>query len=331
MNRLFPERCTQLRRGNTIEINKIMVPTDFSDTALRAVNHGALLARAFGAKLILANVLETGAFWQFALPGPTMVVPVNIEEIRKSIESHAEYRLIEIMESDYARKAPSIKTAVIKEHPASVGIAKYAKSKEIDLIVIGTHGRTGISEWLFGSTTEKLLRIAPCPVLTIGPAAAQEPEREVFNHVLFPFDFSPASRHALHYACAFARTHEGKLTLLHVIELRKVPKSYPVDEAVLSASSETLQRRIQDEMRLEVTNMFAGECPGNVEFVVRDGKPYKEIVEYAGAEKANLVVIGNTGINETHGHKLGSTAENVVPRAKCPVLVVNTRIHEFLQ
>ncbi len=314
-----------------IEIRKIMVPTDFSDTATRAVNHGALLAKTFGAKLILANVLETEAFWQLALPSPTLGAPVNVGDIYEIVENQAQQKLNEMRGGGYASMAPAVEAVLLKELPPSAAIAKYASSEEIDLIAIGTHGRTGISEWLFGSTTEKLMRIAPCPVLTVGPKAEQNPTEEVFRNVLFPFDFSEASRHALRYACAVTRNYEGQLDVLHVVELRKVPKTYRVNEAVVSTDTETLKRRILDEMRLEVTNMFAGKCPENVEFVVKEGKPYKEIVEFAERSNVNLIVIGNTGINETHGHKLGSTAENVVPRAKCPVLAVNSRIHEFLK
>jgi nucleotide-binding universal stress UspA family protein len=313
-----------------ISIKKVLVPTDFSETAGRAVNHGALLANAFGAKLILMHVLEN-EIWQGVSSYPVASMHTSLVDLPALLEEHARNKLDETAMSSYVSAVPERELVILKEYPAVAEIAKYAKANSIDLIVIGTHGRTGISEWLFGSTTEKLLRVAPCPVLTIGPKAEQYPEEEVFDKVFFPFDLSDASKHALRYACAIAQEYNAELDLMHVIEYKKLPKVYGIKGHEIFREVVDLEKQILEEMDNEVSNLYEGNHPYQARFTVKTGKPFKEIIKFAEESGAKLIVVGNTGINETRGHKLGSTAENVVPRASCPVLVVNNAIHEFLK
>jgi nucleotide-binding universal stress UspA family protein len=318
-----------------IKIEKILVPTDFSETAARAVNHGALVAKTFGARLTLLNILNLGSIMERFLPAAPGEMPEELlsaqQQVYKFVEEYTDRKLEETVKSDFVCKAPECNTVVLKDETPSAAIAQYAKSNGIDLIVIGTHGRTGISEWFFGSTTERLLRIAPCPVLTIGPWAEQHPEEKVFDRILFPFDLSQASFHALRYACALAEKYNARLDLLHIVEYRNLPESYSVRGSEIFKQVINLERKILDEMEKKVNELYKGAHPLNAHFTVEEGKPFEEILNFAQKNKAKLIVIGNTGVNETRGHRLGSTAENVMPRAGCPVLVVNTRIHEFLK
>ncbi len=318
-----------------IKIEKILVPTDFSETAERAVNHAALLAGAFGAKLTLLHVVEASALAE-ALPAvapgdmPVEFMPPQ-DEVYKFLEEYADTKLEETAKSDFVCNAPGCETERVKGEAASVEIARYAKSNGFDLIVIGTHGRTGFSEWFFGSTTERLMRMAPCPLLAIGPGTDQHPKKEVFDHILFPFDLSRTSRHALRYACALSEKYSARLDLLHVVEYRNLPESYTVQGSDIFKEVTDLEQKVLDQMEREVNALYTGGHSLNAEFVVLEGKPFEQIVEFANQNKVKLIVIGNTSASETHGHRLGSTAENVMPRSNCPVLIVNTGIHEFLK
>lgn len=316
-----------------IKIDKILVPTDFSETASRAVNHAGLLAKAFGAKLTLLHVLDVAHALQEMMeePGEEIDMEPHPKQWYKRLRDYADQRIEETAKTDYVCKAPECRTEVLKGENAAAAIAGYAKENEIDLIVIGTHGRTGISKWFFGSTAERVMRIAPCPVLTIAPGAELHPGEEVFDHILFPFDLSDASKHALRYACAFAEKYKAKLELLHVVEYRNLPESYSIRGKEIFEQVTDLEQRVLDEMEREVNKLYEGGRTLNAQFVVEEGKPFEQIVDFADKNKANLIVMGNTGINDTHGQRLGSTAENVVPRAECPVLVVNSKIHEFLE
>jgi nucleotide-binding universal stress UspA family protein len=324
-----------IKENKMIDMKKVLVPTDFSETSARAVNHAALIASTYGAKLTLLNVLALGEIMQRFLPAepgemPDDLIPAQ-QQVYKFVEEYTNRKIEETAKSDFVCKAPECNTVVLKGETPSVTIAQYAKSNDFDLIVMGTHGRTGISEWFFGSTTERLLRIAPCPVLAVGPDAKQHPTEEVFDRILFPFDLSDASHHALRYACAMAEKYSTKLDLLHVVEYRNLPESYTVKGSEIFREVTDLEQRILGEMEKKVNELYKGSHPLNAEFTVKEGKPFEEIVDFANNNNVKLIVIGNTGINETHGHRLGSTAENVMPRAKCPVLVVNTKIHEFLK
>jgi nucleotide-binding universal stress UspA family protein len=322
-----------------IDIKKILVPTDFSETAARAVNHAGLLARVFGAKLTLLNVLDTASLMERITPGTSDDMPGDMpeelvsaqQEIYKYVEEYADQRLEETAKGDFVCTLPECESLVLKGSPPSETIVKYAKSNDIDLIAMGTHGRTGISEWFFGSTTERVLRIAPCPILAVGPNAEQHPKEEVFDHILFPFDLSEAARHALRYACAFAEKYSAQLHLLHVIEYRNLPESYTVQGNEIFREVSNLEEKVLGQMEKEVSELYGGSHSLNVEFTVEEGKPFEQIIEFSAANKVKLIIIGNTGVNETHGHRLGSTAENVMPRAECPVLVVNSKIHDFLK
>jgi len=318
-----------------IKVEKILVPTDFSETAARAVNHAALLARTFDAKLTLLHVIEEGALmgWLPAIsPGdmPTEFMPPQ-DEVYKFLEEYADTKLEETAQGDFVCQAPGCETVRVTGEAASVETAKYAKQNDFDLIVIGTHGRTGVSEWFFGSTTERLMRMAPCPLLTIGPGTDQNPTEEVFDHILFPFDLSEASRHALRYACALADKYSARLELLHVVEYRNLPESYTVQGSDIFKEVTDLEQKVLDHMEKEVNALYKGTHKLNAQFVVLEGKPFEQIVEFAGENKVKLIVIGNTGAGGMHGHRLGSTAENVMPRATCPVLIVNSGIHEFVK
>ncbi len=318
-----------------IKIDKILVPTDFSETAARAVDHAALLAKTFSAELTLLNVLELESIMGRVMPAAPGEVPGELasaqQQVYKFVAAYADTKLEETAKGDYVCTLPQCQTVVEKGETASETIARYAKSNDIDLIVIGTHGRTGFSEWFFGSTTERVIRIAPCPVLTIGPETQQHPTEEAFDHILFPFDLSKTARHALRYACALAQNYNANLSLLHVVEYRNLPESYSVRGSEIFKEVLDLEQKILNEMEKKVNELYGGAHPLEAQFTVKEGKPFDEIIDFANENNAKLIVIGNTGVNETHGHRLGSTAENVMPRAKCPVLVVNTEIHEFLK
>ena len=318
-----------------IKISKIAVPTDFSETAVRAVNHGALLAKIFGASLHLVNVIEKTDYMKDIISDMPGEIPEELVDAQQSIyqfmEEYADKKLEETSKGDYACSAPSCHTVFLKDYPPSAAIAKYAKKNEIDLVVMGTHGRTGISEWFFGSTTERLVRISPCPVLAVGPQSEQHPKDEVFDNILFPFDLSEASRHALPYACAMAEKFNAKLNMLHVVEYRNLPESYTVQGSEIFKEVTDLEQKILAEMEKQLNDLYKGSHSLNAEMTVEEGKPFEKIIDFAEEKGANLIVIGNTGANETHGHKLGSTAENIMPRAACPVLVINSKTHEFVK
>ena len=144
-----------------IAIKRVLIPTDFSETSTAAVNYGVDLAERYDASLHLVHVIEKSA-----IP-PEPEFPLGIFEG----QTVARERLVAVLNAAQ-RKAFRADVAVKIGHP-SLEIVRYAKEHDIDLIVMGTHGRSGVSHLLMGSVAEKVVRNAPCPVLTV-----RHPERE---------------------------------------------------------------------------------------------------------------------------------------------------------
>jgi nucleotide-binding universal stress UspA family protein len=149
-----------------MELNKILVPTDFSDHSDQALRWGASLAEKYGALMVLLHVIPP-AMEEVSTHGSAS------EEIIMELEAKVEARLYEIALTDLDDTRPvDVKIAVGK--PAEE-ILRVAGEEAIDLIVMGTHGHTGIAHVLLGSTAETVLRTAPCPVFTVRANAADAP------------------------------------------------------------------------------------------------------------------------------------------------------------
>jgi nucleotide-binding universal stress UspA family protein len=144
----------------------IVVATDFSKASERAVAAAAVLARQNEAKCTLVHVFDPEAFapraGAYQLHSESMTVEPEVEQaIHEELRRVAEERL---------KDAPTVKTALVLARNAANGIVDYAKKEDADLIVIATHGRSGLSHFLIGSVAEKVVRHAPCPVLSLRPA-----------------------------------------------------------------------------------------------------------------------------------------------------------------
>jgi nucleotide-binding universal stress UspA family protein len=185
---------------------------------------------------------------------------------------------------------------------------------------MGTHGRSGFQRLLLGSVTERVLLKSPRPVLTVpphAPAAAISPT--AFSRILCAIDFSPASMKALEVASSLARDSEVRLSVAHVLE------RFPIYEPVMRGGAGTPEH---DRVASEVARTrLQGEIPAAIQRttaitqLVAEGKAYREILRLADEMQAELIVIGAHG--SAHGHQgFGSTTNQVVRRATCPVLTV---------
>ena len=143
-----------------MQIRTILFPTDFSNGARAAMDHAVSLARDYKAKLILLYVIQDISIAEWYIPSSLSVTDL-IEDMQKSA-----WKEMDKWAEEVSLKVKEVEKLVIRGVPF-VEIIKAAKEKDTDLIVIGTHGRTGIDHMLFGSTAEKVVRKAPCPVLTV--------------------------------------------------------------------------------------------------------------------------------------------------------------------
>lgn len=149
-----------------MQIKTILFPTDFSQGARAAMDYALSLAKDYNARLILLYVMQDISIAEWYIPSAVSVTDM-IEDMEKSA-----WKEMEKWRAEAQARLKDVEKMVVRGVPF-VEIIKTAKEKGVDLIVIGTHGRTGIDHMLFGSTAEKVVRKAPCPVLTVRVAGKE--------------------------------------------------------------------------------------------------------------------------------------------------------------
>ncbi len=145
-----------------IAIKKVLVATDFSAPSLSALNYARAMARSFGASLHVLHVFEP--LW--ITSADVVGGGVALTTMMQGLEETARKQLDEAVTEEDRRELGATAVMITSESPARE-IAHYANDHKVDLVVIGTHGRSGLSRWLIGSVAEKVVRLAPCPVLTV--------------------------------------------------------------------------------------------------------------------------------------------------------------------
>jgi nucleotide-binding universal stress UspA family protein len=190
------------------------------------------------------------------------------------------------------------------------------QEREVDLIVLGTHGRTGLKKLMFGSTAEEVFRRTTVPVLTVGPAVRRPAHNEEqFQCVLFATDFNSVSSVAATYAMSLAQENESRLVLLHVLPAPKLGKS---NRSVDLSVAEALHR-VQDVLPRDA------ELWCRPELVVEHGKPGAQILATAERRGADLIVLGVRGMDrlaEFAARTDRAVAYEVIAHAPCPVLTL---------
>ena len=146
-----------------IKLKKVLVPTDFSDSARHALTYGTSFAREYGAELVLLHVVEN-----LTVGYASDLFPVPMAEVFQEISGYARAELAKLG-AEAREKGVSVREEVVQGKP-SAEIIRFAREGDVDMIVLGTHGKGMLDQALFGSTTERVVRRAPCPVLTVRQA-----------------------------------------------------------------------------------------------------------------------------------------------------------------
>jgi nucleotide-binding universal stress UspA family protein len=284
-------------------ITRILFATDFSPCAHHAEKQAAFLSKAYGAKVDVVHVLEL-------YPG-----------VYAAVQDHEETdgRLADAVQR---LRSPTVSvTGHQRTGIPSVQICEVAMEYRADLIVMGTHGRTGLDHILLGSTAERVLTMAPCPVLTIrapkDSEARQDQTPVTFKQIVVPIDFSDCSLDALEHGIQLAKDFGAALTLLHVLE----PALYDDDGTLRQAGKQgRLDERIDPQLTPYVNAIQAAGVP--VRAAVRGGIPADSILEFVRASGSDLIVMGTHGRRGIAHVMRGSVAEAILRRSACPVLVV---------
>jgi nucleotide-binding universal stress UspA family protein len=304
-----------------IAIQRILCPIDFSDGSRRALDYAVAIARWYESAVTALHVFSPAPIAAYG-PGPVVLQPIVLTDADREELLREARRFVE------AEAAPGVTVEVLlREGDATTEVLAQASAMDADLIVLGTHGRSGFERLVLGSVTEKVLRKASAPVLTVPPRRpdAVPPGPLVFKSVLCPIDFSEASMHALAYALSLAEEADGRLTVIHVVshEFDNVADvaNLAADEHMTIAEFKAARDRAIRERLHQALPETAAEY-ARVESLLTHGKPWREILRIAAERQSELIVMGVQGRGAADLMFFGSTTQHVVRAASCPVLTL---------
>ena len=291
-----------------MSLRKILCPIDFSAGSQQAMRVAVRLANERDAELVLLHAWHVPPV---AFSGEYTFSADLIQEMSDDAERGLEAALGDAIALGARR--------VTRRFVAGLPWSKIteAAGDGFDLIVIGTHGRTGLPRFLLGSVAEMVVRHAPCSVLAVRADGDPEP----FRHVLCPVDFSASSRQAMELAAELIAPAGVGITLLHVLEL---PVAYSGEPRLPE-----LYRDL-DKHSADLLDQWTAELRTKTSVPVtarsRIGRPASQTVAVLDDDRTfDLVVMGGHGRSGVARVLLGSVAEQVVRHARCPVLVARSR------
>lgn len=282
-----------------ISLAKILYATDFSPAAEAALPYILAIAKRYNSKVFAVHIVapDNSAFLHSSM---AMVVDDKTKDAIARLE-------------DQLNAFPH--EVILRQGETWPEISGVVTEKNIDLIALGTEGRSGLEKFLLGSTAEAIFRQASCPVLTVGPNASKEIGRvSEMRKIVYATDYTPESFAALPFALSLAQENAAYLTLLHVIDR---PKAQNVE--LLSQVAGTAVRILGAVLPPEV------ELWCRPELLVEYGHPAETILRIANTQKADLIVLGVRRADRRIGvatHLARATAHEVVSHASCPVLTI---------
>lgn len=296
-----------------IRFKRILCPTDFSKFSFRAADYAVALAKHYDGEVHFVHVVPEVLLHPDQYP--YLVEPVRTEpEVRRRAHDRLDAFVALTRAEDIGSRFS------VKEGSPVATLLSVAEEEDSDLICLGTHGREGVERLVLGSVTEKVLRKAPCPVLTISEPGEEEAIRPaVFDNILCAVDFAALSLRSLEYALSLAQEAGGNLLLVNVVEWFSEEPGWETRFNVDDYRQE-MEKNVLERLDKVVPAEARNWC--QIETVVRSGKSYREILELAEERNVDLIVMGVRGRNPLDLMLFGSTTQHVVRHAKCPVLTI---------
>ena len=285
-----------------VSLKNILFATDYSPAARAALPYALGIARRYCSTVYVVHVRT---------PEVCAMAPIETWPALAEAAEKQEQEEIAVLQEQLCNVPHQV---WIGEGDTVGVISRAIRENEIDLLVIGTRGRTGLEKVLLGSVAEQLFRQATCPVLTVGPHASANVEQLLeMREILCATNFSPESLAAVPYAVSLAQEHDAQLSLLYVLDRADATILHPE----LSAAS--LLHRLHELIPPEAELWCHPKC------LVKYGAPADQILELAKTRHADLIVLGvrhAEGRLDASAHLPWATAHKVVSQAECPVLTV---------
>ncbi|HTL80776.1 MAG TPA: universal stress protein [Bacteroidia bacterium] len=274
--------------------NKILVPTDFSDTSMQAIRHAAYLASKTNAEMILMHVLPVRQVF-YEMPEP--VVMFDDEEESLKIADRKLEEITQELHRKYKIHPRELKLRGRISHE----IMETVKKEKVDLIIMGTHGAKGFEEFFIGSNAQKVVGNAPCPVLTI----QQHSDETGFDNIVLPIDRSPHSREKVDLAVQIAKIYGSTL---HIIGLTDDddPDEYNKLQIIVD----------------QVVHFVKNSGVNYTRHAVRGDNPAEEAMKYGNTVNADLIIIMTDHESKLSGILPGASSKHIVNNSKIPVLSV---------
>ena len=303
-----------------IDLQHILAPVDFSTASQHGLAFAGALAEKFHSRVQLLHVVEPPVLpeWGYA----------HLSRREAKLRRAAEDRLPRLP-SECGLNPSVIQSADIRSGEAGDQICQAAAEGHSDLIVLASHGLGGLQHAFTGSTAERGVRHAPCPVLTVRDSALRKQGAGTpgfaLKRILVTTDFSEESKKAFPYAVAFARKFEATLILLYV-----VPAHVPAEFGDVGIVLE--EKHLLEEARARLPHFRQAELDPHlhVDTLVSNGSPAQDVCRTAESQGADLIVMATHGHTGLKHFMLGSVTESVVRQVSCPVLIVREREHDFV-
>lgn len=282
-----------------IKLGNVLYLTDFSPTSDSALRYVRAITDQFEAKVLVTHVIEAPEYRFVPPEGWAVVENASEDAARRQLET-LDARMVGIPHETILRRGEVWQEA-----------AHVVEDEQVQLIVVGTHGRTGLRRFLMGSVAEEIFRRAHCPVLTVGPGVLKDGPVPRIARIVVATDFGSASMEAIPCTLMLAELHDARVSLLHVMK-SPAPERNP----------EQLRSEAENRLRASITQQQKSRI---AEAVVRFGDPAGEICRYAREKKADLLVLGLRSAEQHVAlatHVSRATAHAVVCSAPCPVLAV---------
>ncbi len=281
-----------------VSLRNILMAIDFSPASDAALNYAIAIARRYGSRIYMTHIIRPDVY--------QLVSPDAMESVLDQARRYAEQQMAKVLVSGRVRGIPH--QVLLGQGEMWTILSQLIDEHEIDLIVVGTHGRTGLKKMLMGSVAERVFRLASCPVLTVGPKVSPEAAEEAEpRRILYATDFSPASTGAAGYALSLAQEQQSNLTLPHVLEPGRGSESVKSGEAV-----DRLKSLVPPEALMGCTP----------EYRIAYGHPADQILKTAEELQSDLIVMGARHPDFSLNQLPPATAYKVVCWAHCPVLTV---------
>lgn len=282
------------------EIKRILYPTDFSRLSARALPHVSEIACKCGAEVTMLHVLTPTS-----QPSDHLAHHLQwmLETTPRLTDSHFK-----------------VTAAVVEAKTADAGVLDFISDSEVDLTIMGTHGRSPLTHFFLGSVTERVLRHASCPVLTVGEESEERSQSAKYENILVGFDFSSDSASAARCAVFLANCFGARVQVLHVIEQESRPDYFDAWQDVFVRELP----QITSKARELLCNALRQEGLENVDACVRaaQGRAHQEIVRFASEHQADLLVLGAHGLGDEKDSPLGTNTERTIRTASLPVLTI---------